>query len=120
MVTLVRRRRAARPAADGTAARFAERLAGARNEERARPAAVEIEGAWRELLAERWGIAAETPAVRWPERLLAAGADPAATTALAALVEDCHYLRYAPQLSATADLRAGLIDASASLEPRLR
>ena len=119
VVALVRRRHAPRPAGDGTATRFAERLEAARGEERARPAAVEIEGAWRELLAERWGIAAETSPARWPERLVAAGADPTAAAALAALVEDCHYLRYAPQLSATTDLRAGLIDASARLEPRL-
>lgn len=121
VVALARRHTAAgRDDADRPARHFAQRLAAVATDERAKTAAAAIEGAWRELLAARWKVAAETPAARWRQRVGEAGADPAAAADLGALVDDLHYLRYAPQLSAVGALRSELIDRSRSLEPRLR
>jgi BatD DUF11 like domain len=119
-VALVRRRSARHLGDDPAGRRFADRLDGVREEPRARQAAAEIEGAWRELLVARGLVTADTAAARWRERLAERNADPAGAVELAALVDDLHYLRYAPQLSAVDALRRELIDRSHRLEPRLR
>jgi hypothetical protein len=97
--------------------RFEARLATAAGQERPRQAAREIEEAWRELLAVVAAVPREQPAAAWP-RLLAAR-DPAAGDDMAGIIEDLHYLRYAPQLSAIASLRGELVDRSARLGRRL-
>lgn len=104
----------------GGARRFRGRLEQARRESRPRQAAAAIEAAWRDDLAERWGVSTESPAAAWCERLRAAAAPRQAVEALAALIDDLHYLRHAPQLSAIAALRDELIDRSRDLQRALR
>jgi len=99
--------------------RFDDRLAAVAGNERPRQAAREIEDAWRELLSAVAGVGAETPASRWPEHAAAAGAGPRDAAELGELVEDVHYLRYAPQLSTIAALRGDLVDRSRRLARRL-
>ena len=107
--------------ADGRDAlrRFDDRLAAAAGAERPRQAAREIEDAWRELLAAVAGVGAEIPASRWPEHAAQAGARPRDAAELGELVEDVHYLRYAPQLSTIAALRGDLVDRSRRLARRI-
>ena len=109
------------PPANGREAlrRFDERLAATAGDGRPRQAAREIEDAWRELLGAIAGVGAETPASRWPEHAAAAGARPCDADELGELVEDVHYLRYAPQLSTIAALRGELVDRSRRLARRL-
>ncbi|MGE5233960.1 MAG: BatD family protein [Acidobacteriota bacterium] len=85
--------------------RLRERLARAGHEERPRQAASEIEEAWREYLQARWSVPAGAPSGQWPDLLARQGADPEAARELAALADDLHYLRYAPQLSSAEALR---------------
>jgi hypothetical protein len=109
-----------RTAAAGGTRRFRARLAEAREETRPRQAAAVIEAAWRDDLAERWGVPPESPAAAWCERLRAVAAPRQAVEGLAALIEDLHYLRHAPQLSAIAALRDELLDRSRDLQRALR
>lgn len=125
-VTLARRRPAA-PGAEvpgprdrGAERRLRERLAEVESEERPRQAAALLEEGWRELLAERWAVPQETPSSRWAEALLLKRAPEDAVEELALLVDDLHYLRYAPQLSATATLRGEALAKSRRLLSRLR
>lgn len=125
-VTLARRR----PAAPGTEAplpqnrgaerRLRERLAQVESEERPRQVAALLEEGWRELLAERWAVPQETPSTRWAETLVLKRAPDDAVDELARLVDDLHYLRYAPQLSATETLRGEALSRSRRLLSRLR
>ncbi|HKI02820.1 MAG TPA: BatD family protein [Thermoanaerobaculia bacterium] len=124
IVTLARRRSppartggAAAPTAAGTA--LEERLRQAESEERPRQVALRLEEAWRELLAERWGIPPATPFSRWRELLAADRVDAGILDDLDRLVEDLQYLRYAPQLSATGSLRDEVISRSRRLLRRL-
>jgi hypothetical protein len=125
-LTLARRRRPAvvsPGAGDGAPAAYAaalHRLREAAVEVRPRQAAGCIEEAWRELLARRWGVPPGTPSPRWSEVLRTHGADPEAAAELARLVDDLHYLRYAPQLSAAEALRSEALDRSRRLLRRLR
>ncbi|MFP5287387.1 MAG: BatD family protein, partial [Thermoanaerobaculia bacterium] len=125
-VTLARRR--PEPAGEGApqrGGRSAERrledcFAEVETEERPRQMAIRLEEGWRELLAERWDIPPETPSSRWAN-LLALRKAPAGTVEEAArLVEDLHYLRYAPQLSATGTLRSEVLARCRRLLRRLR
>lgn len=124
LVSVARRRRGRLAARDagGTGARqrFHDRLERAEVETRPRPAAAEIEGAWRDLLAERWRLDPAVPTSHWRERLVDAGAAAGAATSLATLIDDLHYLRFAPQLSTIDALRRELITRSRDLEPKLR
>jgi hypothetical protein len=125
-VALARRR----PAAPGLAAplpqnrgaerRLRERLAEVEREERPRQMAALLEDGWRELLAERWAVPQETPSSRWAETLALKRAPDDAVEELARLVDDLHYLRYAPQLSATETLRGEALLKSRRLLSRLR
>ena len=106
----------AQPSADSIDHRLREAAA----ETRPRQAAARIEEVWREHLAARWDIAAGTPSTRWRELLTGRGADPAAADELVRLADDLHYLRYAPQLSATGELIAEAVSRSRRLLQRLR
>jgi hypothetical protein len=118
-ILLVRRRRGRRGGGDRARRRFADRLVRAGEEGRPRQAAVAIEAAWRELLAERWRLDPATPSSHWRDRLLGAGAAAEAAAGLGTLVDDLRYLRHAPQLSTLAALRGELIERSRGLEPKL-
>jgi hypothetical protein len=96
------------------------RLREAAAEGRPRQAAARIEEAWREFLARRWDIPPATPSPRWGEALRACGADPEVAAELLRLADDLHYLRYAPQLSATEMLSSEAISRSRRLLRRLR
>jgi hypothetical protein len=96
------------------------RLRDAAAEARPRQAAAHIEEAWRAFLIQRWEIPAGTPTPRWGELLRARGADAEAAEELVHLADDLHYLRYAPQLSATETLMAEALSRSRRLLRRLR
>lgn len=96
------------------------RLREAAAETRPRQAAARIEEVWREHLATRWDIPSGTPSTRWRELLAGRGADPAAADELVRLADDLHYLRYAPQLSATGELIGDAVSRSRRLLQRLR
>ena len=96
------------------------RLREAAAETRPRQAAARIEEVWREHLAARWDIPSGTPSTRWRELLAGRGADPAAADELVRLADDLHYLRYAPQLSATGELIGDAVSRSRRLLQRLR
>lgn len=105
--------------ARGPLERFEGRLAEAAGEERPRRAAIALEAAWHDLLAERFDVPGDTTPSRWPEHLSDAAAAPRDRAELARLVEDLHYLRNAPQLSAIAQLTGELVDRSRRLARRL-
>ena len=71
--------------------------------------------AWRRRL-----LPPGTPSTTWAERLASAGAEREAAAELARLADDLHYLRYAPQLSATAALQREAVERSRRLLRRLR
>lgn len=128
VVTVARRRGSAAPAvaprrepAGAPAfARLEEALRQAEAEERPRQVAARIEEAWRGLLAERWEIPPATSSSHWREMLAARGAPPEALDELGRLLEDLRYLRYAPQLSATDNLRAEVLSRCRLLRRRLK
>lgn len=126
IVTLARRRPAANGAEapvlgpGGSEKRLRERLAEVEKEERPRQMATLLEEGWRELLAARWAVPQETPSARWAEVLTFKGAPEAAVEELGRLVDDLHYLRYAPQLSATETLRGEVLARSRRLLSALR
>jgi hypothetical protein len=109
------------PSATGSEARqLAQRLREAEAEARPRQAAARIEEAWRVFLAARWELPPGTPSTTWAERLAAGGADGEAAAELVRLADDLHYLRYAPQLSATEALQREAVERSRRLLRRLR
>ena len=85
------------------------RLDGALREERPRRAAGAVERAWRHFLTTARGLPEGVPPAAWPDELLARGARREACRELRRLLEDLHYLRFAPELSATAALAADLV-----------
>lgn len=110
VVTLARRvfpARASKSVTSGSATgrMIAEGLRQAEAGERPRQMAARIEELLRSLLAERWEIPATSPASRWREALAAHGVDVETLDGMDRLVEDLHYLRSAPQLSAVDSLR---------------
>lgn len=131
-VTLLRREKPAGPAPAGgqepparespqdLRRRFEEQLAAAASETRPRQAALAIEAAWRELLAERWKVPASLPLDRWPRAAEERGGDAATVDELRALVEDLQFLRQAPQLSATEAVRGEILDRSRRLLKRMK
>lgn len=110
----VRRRGQGNPARPARR-RLLERLSAAAAEERPRQAAAEIEDAWREFLDTRWGIPPGTPSTQWARLLETKGRSAQAAQELVALADDLHYLRYAPKLSSTDDLRTELVERSRKL-----
>ena len=90
-------------------------LDAAAEESSPRPAAAKIEAAWRDFLEKRWQISRGVAGTRWHEELTAANAPKEVTEGLNQLAEDLHYLRYAPKLSPTEDLREELLERSREL-----
>lgn len=95
--------------------RLLERLKVAAGEERPRQAAALLEDAWREFLGFRWDIPPGTPSTQWASLLEANGVQAATADGLVKLADDLHYLRYAPKLSSTAELRKELVERSRKL-----
>jgi len=87
---------------------------------RPRQAAARIEETWREFLLRRWDVPSCTSTPCWGQALEERGGDPEAAGELCRLAEDLHYLRNAPQLSATAELGAEALARSHRLLRRLR
>lgn len=122
-VALARRRRSVPPAGPESshpASELEARLREAEAETRPRQVAAQIEEAWRAFLAERWDISAGTPSSRWSQMLKDQGADPGAVEELARLLDDLHYLRYAPQLCAAETMGREALDRCRRLLRRLR
>ncbi len=92
-----------------------QRLKLAAEEDQPRRAAAEIEDAWREFLDVRWGLPKGSASTQWGNLLAAKGAPRVAADELVALADDLHYLRYAPQLSSTAELQRELLQRSRKL-----
>jgi hypothetical protein len=91
----------------------------ARSDSSPRDAAVRLEGAWRELVLERWGISPGIPVAQWRQRIVAAGGTEATARALVELFEELHGLRYAPELSDVEALRAEAVERSRRLAREL-
>ena len=85
-----------------------DRLEEAFREEKPRRCAAAAEEAWRAFVDHRWGVQPGTPSTEWGDRLTARGADQAAAADLGRLMDDLHYLRYAPKLAEIDGLRADL------------
>jgi len=84
-----------------------------------RQAASAAEDAWRSFLGDRYALPAGTPPQQWPRILASHGLQPALAGDLVRLVDDLHYLRYAPQLASTDALKRELLDRSRRLARRL-
>jgi len=89
-------------------------------DETPRKVAAAIEDAWRDFLSDRWHISPGQPSTQWSRLLEEQGADPGVAAELVSLADDLHYLRYAPQLSSTDELRSDLVERSLRLAKALR
>lgn len=96
------------------------RLRSAADEEKPRQAAAQMKEAWRDFLEERWGVPQGTASTQWSSLLVEAGAQPQAAGELVELADDLHYLRYAPKLSSTVEMRKEMIERSRRLLKVLR
>ena len=85
----------------------------------ARQVATAAEDAWREFLGRRFAVPAEAPANQWPRLLAGHGLEPQVTSELLRLLDDLHYLRYAPQLASTDSLQREVWNRSRRLARRL-
>jgi len=90
-------------------------LRSAEGEDDPRRAATAIEEAWRAYLGTRFDLPAGMASSQWRRALAARGVADADAGALVELADDLHYLRYAPKLSSTEDLRRELITRSHKL-----
>ncbi|HYL06332.1 MAG TPA: BatD family protein, partial [Thermoanaerobaculia bacterium] len=97
-----------------------QKLREAAREDRPRHAAALVEEGWRGYLAGRWGLPSTTPPARWGAVLAAQGVTSDVADEVTRLVEELHYLRYAPQLSTTGAIRDQLLSRSRQLLRRLR
>ncbi|MEM8963359.1 MAG: BatD family protein [Acidobacteriota bacterium] len=95
-------------------------LGEAADQERPRQAAAAIEDGWRAFLEDRYGLPRGTASPQWAEELESRGVARGVAEDLATLADDLHYLRYAPKLSSTTDLRDELIERSRRLLDRCR
>jgi hypothetical protein len=122
IVTLARRRAGTdpHPTKSSAAQKLTDGLRQAEAEGRPRQAAARIEDAWRGWLAERWDIPAAAPPSRWRELLAAREIDAETLNEVGRLAEDLHYLRCAPQLSATDSVRDETLGRSRRLLRRLQ
>lgn len=114
----LRRRR--RDDADPARRDLFEALDTAAREERPRRAAQLLEEAWRVFLHAVLDLAREAPASHWQERLIDRGAPVELSRDIGRLAEDLHYLRNAPKLAATDDLRDDLVERSRRLARRFQ
>ena len=96
-----------------------DRLRSATSERRPRQAAAEIETAWREYLSSRYGLPPGVASTQWGRHLAEQGVDAAVAEDLVALADDLHYLRYAPKLSSTDELRNEMIERSRKILKRM-
>jgi hypothetical protein len=96
------------------------KLKEAAREDRPRHAAALVEDGWRGLLAARWGVPATTPPPRWGAALAAHGMPADLADEMLHLIEELHYLRYAPQLSTTSAVRDEVLSRSRRLLRRMR
>jgi BatD DUF11 like domain len=99
---------------------LARHLRDAAHEDHPRLAASMVEEGWRAYLAARWGLPPDLSPSRWGAWLAAHGAPVEIADATVRLVEELHYLRYAPQLSTTSAVRDELLAQSRQLLRRLR
>jgi hypothetical protein len=104
----------------GGARQLERRLAEAAVASRPRRVAAEVEAGWREFLAGRGELPPGTPAARWSALLRGRQWPPEAADELARLAEDIAYLRQAPQLSTTDELRSEIVARSRRLLRRLQ
>lgn len=95
------------------------RLESVRQEEKPRQAAARLEEIVGSLLAERLNLPALLPASHWQEELASHGVGAQGAAEAARLAEEINYLRHAPQLSATDDLRNDAIERALRLAARL-
>jgi hypothetical protein len=84
-----------------------------------RHAAGAAEEAWRSFLGCRYQLPPDAPPAQWPRLLAARGLAPALAGELVRLVDDIHYLRYAPQLASTDALQRELLERSRRLARHL-
>lgn len=107
----------AAPAAGGGPSRrdLMAQLERLREERKPRQAAVFFEETWRRFLEQSFALPPGTPIANWRDHLLRRGIAADAADQMARLADDLHYLRYAPELSSTDELRADLLDRSQRL-----
>ncbi len=96
------------------------RLRRAVEEAQPRQAAARMEEAWRDYLETRWNIPQGSPSTRWGTLLSEHGVAAQYADALVQLADDLHYLRYAPKLSSTDEIRSDLVERSRKLVRALR
>ncbi len=126
VLTLVRRHAASAGIADASPAARLEQALAAAGTERPRQMAARLEEAWREFLAERWGVPRSTPSWKWRELLAGSevdagkAVDAASLAELDRLLDDLDYLRNAPQLSTTDALRGEALARGRRLLRRLQ
>ena len=93
-----------------------ERAAG---EDRPRRSAIGFERAWRGFFGETFAIPETVPVSGWSDALADRGIPPEGRRRLAELLEDLHYLRYAPELSDIRSVALGLAGRSTDLAAEL-
>ena len=84
-----------------------------------RQAAGAAEEAWRSFLGARYDLPVEAPPTHWAGLLAKRGLGPTLAGELVRLVDDLHYLRYAPRLASTDSLQRELLERSRRLARRL-
>ncbi len=84
-----------------------------------RQAAGAAEDAWRSYLGARYDLPVEAPPTHWAGLLAKRGLGPTLASELVRLVDDLHYLRYAPRLASTDSLQRELLERSRRLARRL-
>lgn len=118
---LVLRRRGDGHAHKAARRQLLDRLAAADATERPRQMAATVEDAWRDFLHARWDIPQGTPSTQWAALLAERGdLKNGDARALVELADDLHYLRYAPKLSDTEELRQQLLERSRRLARKVR
>ncbi len=88
-------------------ARLRDAMDRAAAEDRPRRAAIGLERAWRDFLEEIAGVPEGVPVSGWCDALADRGVPPETCDRVAALLDDLHYLRFAPELS---DIRSMTLD----------
>lgn len=99
--------------------RLLQRLAEAEHEDQAKRTAAKVEDAWRDYLEQRWKIPPGTASKEWSALLEAQQVAPRIADDLVRMVEDLHYLRYAPKLSSTEEMQRELLSRSQRLAKKL-
>lgn len=83
----------------GAKRQLLQRLKRACTDSSPRAAAAAAEDAWRDFLRDRFEVPVSQPCSQWPRSLSDAGVQPTLAEDLVQLMDDLHYLRYAPQLA---------------------